>query len=462
MIRAVSTSQEADLVRKAAEQVFIQAFPLMLTDGVRRAHPLASTQFHLLQDDDGAIAPGLARDDPCVVATSAWIDLTGEPVVLRLPHTGGRYTYLTLIDTAGEPFASIGSRTNEDAGTDLALVGPQWRGELPSGLTARRAPSNAVWAVSRLHAFSRLDLPEALAVARQECVAFFTPPAERQTALLPRLSLPAKSSIRQIADLDPADFFHRLDAVLDRAPLGSARNIRQAIGALLTELGGPPPTEAWSADFERALSLGLADGLAVVQAAAVEPCESGRLGWRIEASESAAPPLQRAARVYVGLGAPLQDDVLSFACDCDEAGRPISGGERYCMRFSADALPPVRAFWRLSVHPSAGEHAQSVGDRSDLILNPDGSLDLIIQHSPPEASEIFNWLAAPSGPFSLRLRLYWPRGAAVNGAWAPPPVERLGSSSRGWRPLQTGRTTIAPPRPPRRLTQPRLAWRMLP
>lgn len=458
MIRAISTPQEADLIQKTAREVFIHAFPLMLTDSVRRAHPVASPQFHLLQDVDGAIAPGMGRDDPCVVTTSAWIDLSGEPAVLRLPHTGGRYTYLTLIDTAGQPFASLGSRTGEDAGADLALVGPQWRGELPSGLTARRAPSNAVWAVSRLHAFSRLDIPEAMAIMSRQCVAGFAPPTKRQSTVLPKLSPPAKTCIRQIADLSPAEFFHRLDAVLERAPLGSARNSRQVIAPLLQDLGGPPPTSAWTPEFERALAAGLAEGLSAIQAAAAQQPPGGRLGWRLEADDSSSPPLQRAARACLALGAPLQDDVLSFACDCDEAGRGLSGAERYWMRFSADALPPVRAFWRLSVN----EHSHVIGDRSDLILNPDGSLDLIVQHAAPEASEIFNWLATPAGPFSLSLRLYWPRGSAVSGAWAPPPVERLGSSSRGWRPSMAGRASAPPSRPSRRLGHPRLAWRMLP
>jgi hypothetical protein len=79
---------------------------------------MALQQFHLLPPDGADLAPGLLEDDPCVVIASAWIDLTDGPVVLHLPHTHGRHFDLTLIDTAGEPFASLGTRTDDDGGVD--------------------------------------------------------------------------------------------------------------------------------------------------------------------------------------------------------------------------------------------------------------------------------------------------------------------------------------------------------
>jgi hypothetical protein len=68
----------------------------------------------------------------------------------------------------------------------------------------------------------------------------------------------------------------------------------------------------------------------------------------------------------------------------------------------------------------------AIGDRDPLVFNADGSLDLSIQRESPGGDKEKNWLPAPkAGGFSMTLRLYWPRPAALEGAWTPPPVQRL-------------------------------------
>jgi hypothetical protein len=66
----------------------------------------------------------------------------------------------------------------------------------------------------------------------------------------------------------------------------------------------------------------------------------------------------------------------------------------------------------------------AIGDRDPLVYQPDGSLELLIQHGqPPEGTG--NWLPAPAGTFTLTLRIYMPRDVFLNGDWSPPAVERL-------------------------------------
>ena len=63
----------------------------------------------------------------------------------------------------------------------------------------------------------------------------------------------------------------------------------------------------------------------------------------------------------------------------------------------------------------------AIGDRDKLAFNPDGSLDLYIQRESPGKDKESNWLPAPaSGPFTMNLRLYWPKAQVLDGTWTPP------------------------------------------
>jgi hypothetical protein len=437
------------MARTAAANLYVQCFPLVLADAVRRSHRQGAHQFQILSEDGAALAPGLAEDDPLIIVSSAWMDLSNEPAVLRLPHTRGRYINATLMDSAGEPFASLGARTGDDAGADLALVGPRWRGELPAGVKAKRAPSEQVWVVCRLRAHSSLDLGEALATARRVCVASLS---RRPDPLPAALSTPEPrpwSCLRQIEELAPAAFFDRLDAILERAPASFHQSVLPRIAAIRRELGGPPKSSTWSPEFEQALAVGLEEGAAAVRSAAGSLMASGEAEWRTSpsaGSSSAIDALTRAARAYSGMGAPLRDDQLTLICGHDDKGRPLSGAQAYRIHFSRGGLPPVDAFWRLSTRPAeSSAQRPGLGSRSDLALNPDGSLDIFLQHEPPSPERMSNWLQTPRAAWSLVLRLYCPQTVAFGGLWRSPSLQRLEPGSGSDRPQRSGATVLQLP-----------------
>jgi hypothetical protein len=141
--------------------------------------------------------------------------------------------------------------------------------------------------------------------------------------------------------------------------------------------------------------------------------------------------LARAFTAYRGLGALPPTEALYPTALTDADGRPLHGSQRYRLHFPKDALPPVRAFWSLTMY---GEdqffvanpiHRFAIGDRHALSFNADGSLDLWIQHEVPDGDRQANWLPAPAGPFTMNLRLYAPKPEAVDGVWNPPPIQRL-------------------------------------
>ena len=115
----------------------------------------------------------------------------------------------------------------------------------------------------------------------------------------------------------------------------------------------------------------------------------------------------------------------------DGTGRALSGAHDYVLHFPPGGLPPCDAFWSLTMADPKERFVAnpidrySVGDRSGLATNPDGSLDIYLQNAAPPGRES-NWLPAPSGRFTLWLRAYIPGAAILRGEYKVPPVVEAG------------------------------------
>ena len=109
----------------------------------------------------------------------------------------------------------------------------------------------------------------------------------------------------------------------------------------------------------------------------------------------------------------------------------MDGAHDYILHFEAAQLPPVKAFWSITLYDSQGFQVANALNRfavsswMSFNYNSDGSLDLYFQHESPGADKEANWLPAPTGPFNLTMRLYGPKEAALTGKWAPPPVTQV-------------------------------------
>jgi hypothetical protein len=142
--------------------------------------------------------------------------------------------------------------------------------------------------------------------------------------------------------------------------------------------------------------------------------------------------LKRAIIAQILLGANQPEDAIYPFNVADADGKPVVGGEKYVMHFAKDQLPPVYAFWSLTMYDAEGFQVAnplnrfSLGDRSALKYNADGSLDLYIEPGDPGPDKEPNWLPAPaSGALGLTMRLYAPKLPVLEGAWAPPPVRKV-------------------------------------
>ena len=140
--------------------------------------------------------------------------------------------------------------------------------------------------------------------------------------------------------------------------------------------------------------------------------------------------LKRAIVAQLGLGANLPEDAIYPINLGDESGKPLDGANKYTIHFDKATMPPVDAFWSITLYDPEGFPVANplnrfaVSSWMPFKYNDDGSLDLYFQNESPGQNKEANWLPAPKGPFNLLMRLYAPKSEALTGKWNPPPVMR--------------------------------------
>jgi len=123
-------------------------------------------------------------------------------------------------------------------------------------------------------------------------------------------------------------------------------------------------------------------------------------------------------------------EAMYWKTSVDDVNRELTGKHNYIMRFPAGGLPPNNAFWSLTMGDANNRFVEnpinrySVSDRSGLVPNDDGSVDIYIQKTAPAGFEP-NWLPAPSGKFILWLRVYMPDTLILGGKYNVPPVAEV-------------------------------------
>jgi hypothetical protein len=119
----------------------------------------------------------------------------------------------------------------------------------------------------------------------------------------------------------------------------------------------------------------------------------------------------------------------------DAADQKLNGANRYTVRFAPDQLPPVNAFWSMTMYDFPAQLMVDNPLNRYLLNSPmipqfnkdaDGGFTLYFQNKSPGADKEPNWLPAPEGPFLVVMRLYWPKAEALDGKWQAPPLKRIG------------------------------------
>jgi hypothetical protein len=367
----------------------------------------------------------------------AWLDLTKEPMVVAAADTQGRYYLLPMLDMWTDVFASPGKRTTGTGADQFAVVPPGWHGKLPEGVQRIDAPTSYVWIIGRTQTDGPKDYE---AVHKVQDGYTITPlsqwgkkPEPLKAVIDPAVDMKTAPML-QVSAMAAGMYFAYAAELLKINP---PHITDQPIIARMRRIGIEPGKsfDLGKADpaVIRALERAAPDALKAMQAK-IPTLARVVNGWSMNTDTMGVYGnyyLKRAAVALFGLGANVPEDAVYPINLGDADGKPLIGANKYVLAFAKNEIPPVGAFWSITLYdkdgfPTANAlNRNAIGDRDELKFNADGSVDLYFQNESPGKDKETNWLPTPTGDFNLTMRLYAPKLEVLDGQWAPPAVKKV-------------------------------------
>ncbi|WP_409334647.1 DUF1254 domain-containing protein [Bradyrhizobium sp. AUGA SZCCT0124] len=366
-------------------------------------------------------------------------DLRSEPLVLTVPAMGKeRYFSVQLIDYYTFNFDYIGTRTSGNGGGSFLLAGPGWKGDAPKGVEkVFHCETELAFPTYRTQLFDPADIENVKKVQAgykvQTLSAFLGQPAPK-----------AAPAIDFIKPLTPAEektspkFFNILNFVLQFCPtVPSEEELMARFAKIGVGAGKTFDASKLSPEIKTAIEQGMADAWAAL-AGLKQDVEEGKVssgdvfGTRQYLKGNY---LYRMGAAALGIYGNSKQEAMYPTYYVDAAKQKLNGANRYTLRFAPGQLPPVNAFWSLTMYDEPQSLLVANPLNRYLINSPmlpqlkrdaDGGLTLIVQNQSPGKDKEANWLPAPKGPFSMIMRLYWPKEAATEGKWMQPPLQQTG------------------------------------
>jgi hypothetical protein len=431
-------AQNSDLaeIESIAERAYIFAYPLVLIEATRVTMP-TNHLMHVPAFPDASFRT-IVRPNADTLYSTAWVDVSKEPMLLHVPDSGGRFYLLQFMDAWTETFADPGKRTTGTADKWFGIVGPDWVGQLPQNVVRYEAPTNLIWLLGRTQTNGASDYDNVHAFQHgMRLLPLSEYPGQEvkpSTAPVARPPATGPTAPDRVKAMQPTAFFAAFAQAMKTNPPHTGD---QAMIGDLSRIGLVPgkdfDTSRLSPEQLKALNDGAQAAAAhiekyVATGASVKPGWSsfqgtvGRYGTNYVA---------RAVTARVAVGANPAEDAVYIGSSTDASGKALDGSIRYRMHFQPSDLPPVRAFWSVTAYDKDGYfvanpiNRYAIGDRDRLKFNQDGSLDLYIQSDNPGPDHEANWLPSGKEAFNLMLRLYWPEQAILDGKWHPPAIDQM-------------------------------------
>jgi len=430
----------SDEVEAIAKEAYIYGFPMvenyktMYQYAIDKDGPQYKAPFNQIYNTARVYAP----KDTTVVSPNSdtpysfvWADLRAEPLVLGVPEVDKeRYYSLQLIDLYTYNFAYVGTATTGNGAGKYLLVGPNWKGEAPEGIEkVIQSDTEFVFIIYRTQLFNPADIDNVKKIQEGYTVELLSKfLGEEAPPVSPKLDFPAYSAekVKTLA------FFGYLNFLLQFAPtVPGDIEARQKFAEIGIVPGDKFNTDSISPEMKSTIESGMAEGLKTITDKAVTIKSAADLFGTREFMKNNY--LNRAVGAKLGIYGNSKSEAFYYIILTDAEGNKLNAAENnYTLTFDKDKLPPVKAFWSVTMYDGKTQLLIENPINRYLINSPmlpdlkrseDGSLTIYIQKDSPGKDKESNWLPAPDGPLYIALRCYWPKEAILDGEWKLPPVE---------------------------------------
>ncbi|MDR8402315.1 DUF1254 domain-containing protein [Paraburkholderia sp. USG1] len=447
-IAAIAQPLSAVEARAIAKDAYIYGFPLVDSYRIQYSYFIdkSSPEFKAPWNQINNTARVFTPDDKEVQTPNSdtpysqlGLDLRAEPMVLSFPAVEkGRYYSAQFIDLYTFNFAYVGSRATGNDAASYLVVGPHWKGDKPKGIKAViHSETEFDLVVYRTQLLNPNDIDNVKRIQSgykvQSLSQFLNKPAPAPA--------PAIDFIKPLSADDERTspkFFEELNFILQFCPTHpSEKALMARFGKLGIGAGRTFDEQSLTPEVRQAVVDGMADAWKIFAEHKATKLDTGILqsgdgfGTRAFLKNDY---LARMSSAVLGIYGNSKQEAMYPLYFVDSDKQKLDGSHSYTLHFAASQLPPVNAFWSLTLYelPSSLLYTNALNRYlinspmlPDLKRDSDGGLTLYIQHDSPGAEKQANWLPAPGGPFFSVLRLYWPKPAALDGKWKAPPMTRV-------------------------------------
>ncbi len=369
----------------------------------------------------------------------SWLgmDLRAEPLVLTMPKIEkNRYYSIQLTDLYTFNFNYLGSRATGNDGGNFLIAGPSWKGEAPKGVTkVIRSETELGLAVYRTQLFNPGDIDNVKKVQAgykvQTLSAFLGTAAPKAAPAIDFIT-----PLTHEEEKTSLELFKILNFVLQFCPTDpSEKELMERFAKIGVGAGKSFDPSTLSPEMKQAMEQGIADAWAEF-AGGVKQLDEGKVTSGDLFGTRAFMKNNYLYRMLatIGIWGNSKQEAMYPIYRVDADGKKLDGANRYSLRFAPGQLPPVHAFWSLTMYELPASLLVANPISRYLINSPmlpqlkrdaDGGITLSIQNETPGKEMEANWLPAPKGPFAMYMRLYWPKEEAIDGKWVAPLLQQV-------------------------------------
>ena len=365
-------------------------------------------------------------------------DLRSEPMVLIVPKIEeGRYFSIQLNDLYTHIFGYIGTRTTGNDGGVFLITGPNWQGSVPDGIT-KVIHSETELAISgyRTQLFNPEDLENVKKIqAGYKAIPlseYLGEPAPEAAAAIDFLKPLTADEIKKSPEV-----FSQLNYILQFCPPHeSETELMKRFEKLNIGAGKTFNFSEFKPEIQQAIGEGIGDAwgdfLALKDRGNKGEIGSAEIFGSREHLQNNY--LYRMTAAVLGILGNAAEEAIYPSYYVDADGEKLDGANKYTIYFTKDNLPPVHAFWSMTMYeqPSSLMVANPINRYlinspmlSEFKWDAKGGITIYVQNESPGKDKESNWLPAPGGPFSVIARLYWPDEKALDGTWKLPPMLKV-------------------------------------